>query len=256
LSPSLFYSSWARAAVALVAVGVLSACAAPPPPAIGANDPFEQTNRSVHAFNRGLDRALVRPASQAYGTVLPGPLQQGVSNFAANLELPGTILNNTLQGDLGAAASNTGRFLVNSTFGLAGILDPYTDLGVPEQSTDFGETLHVWGVGEGSYMELPFLGPSTSRDTLGTVVDLVIDPLGYVLPSPEVNYARASRLASGLGSRYRFSDTVDSVLHESADSYAQTRLIYLQNRRFELGQGSSTTSDETLGDLYDDLYFE
>lgn len=244
-----------RVIVLTAALGALTACAAPPPSA-NVNDPLEGTNRAVHSFNKGLDQALVRPASQVYGTVVPEPVRIGVSNFASNLGLPGTIINNALQGDVEGAAVNTGRFLVNTTIGLGGILDPATAFGTPEQSTDFGETLHVWGTGEGAYVELPLLGPSTSRDAAGTIVDALLDPLGYVIGTPEINFARGSRAASGLNARYRFADTVDSVLYDSADSYAQSRLIYLQNRRFELGQEAPSATAVTEGELYDDLYFE
>ncbi|MEM9349987.1 MAG: VacJ family lipoprotein [Pseudomonadota bacterium] len=219
-------------------------------------DPFESTNRQIHAFNKGLDTFALRPASQVYGTLIPEPVRNGISNFADNLGLPATIINNTLQGDFGSAASNTGRFLVNTTFGLAGVFDPSTALGVPEESTDFGETLHVWGAGEGVFLELPFLGASTTRDAAGRAVDILIDPLGYVLEVPEVNYSRGSRFASGLNSRFRFTVTIDGILYESADSYAQSRIIYLQNRRFELGTSSPSVSLDEEGDLYDDFFLE
>lgn len=246
---------WRRGLVILAALATLSACAAPAPSA-EVNDPLEGTNRNIHAFNKGLDRAALRPASQAYGTVVPGPVRQGVSNFADNLSLPSAIINNALQGDLEAVGLNSGRFLVNSTFGVLGIFDPATGLGVTKEGSDFGETLHVWGVGEGAYVELPFLGPSTSRDAVGSVVDVVLNPVSQVLSTPEINYVRAGNAGDVLGSRFRFSDTVDSILYDSADSYAQSRLIYLQNRRFELGQEPAETSIDIEGDLYDDLYFE
>lgn len=225
----------------------------------GVNDPFEGVNRGVHAFNKGLDTVALRPVSKVYGAVVPGPVRSGVDNVAGNLGLPGTIVNNTLQGDLESAASNTGRFLVNSTFGIGGIFDVASALGTPEVETDFGETLHVWGAGEGAYVELPVFGPSTTRDALGTVVDILIDPLDAVLSSPESDYRLGARVGEIANTRYRFGDTVDGVLYDSADSYAQSRLIYLQNRRFELGIEDPTSTAgpvDTEGSLYDDLYFE
>ena len=244
-----------RAFFAISAFGLLTACAAAPEVS-GVNDPLENTNRAVHAFNRGVDQVAVRPASQVYGNVVPGPIQLGIANFSSNLGLPSAIINNALQGDLESAALNTGRFLVNTTFGLGGILDPSTELGVPEREADFGQTLHVWGVGEGAYVELPLLGPSTTRDTAGTVVDFFLDPVGNVLDAREARYVRGAGIGSGLSARYRFTDTIDSVLYDSADSYAQARLIYLQNRRFELGQETTESGVDTQGDLYDDLYLE
>lgn len=216
----------------------------------GYNDPFEPRNRDVHGFNKGVDRVVIRPASRVYGTVVPGPVRGGIGNFADNLGLPAAVVNNLLQGRIQPAGRNGFRFLVNSTFGLGGFLDPATDMGLTEDSTDFGETLHVWGAGEGVYLEMPLRGPSTMRDTVGTVVDIFLDPVGTALDSPEAQYVLGAEAFSLLGDRYRYSDTVDSLLYESADSYAQARLLYLQNRRFELGTEAETNSD----DPYDDLY--
>lgn len=236
----------------------LAGCASGPPGS-GLDDPLEGVNRGVHAFNKGLDTVALRPASRVYGTVVPEPMRQGVDNFSDNLGTPGLIVNNALQGDLESAAVNTGRFLVNSTFGLVGIFDVATGLGTDERDTDFGETLHVWGVGEGAYVELPVFGPSTTRDTAGLVVDILIDPLDAVLDVPESNWRLSARAGEIANTRYRFGDTVDGILYDSADSYAQSRLIYLQNRRFELGiddPSSVLGPTDTEGSLYDDLYFE
>ena len=244
--------------ITIAALALLAGCASSPD-STGVNDPYEGLNRSVHSFNKAVDTVALRPVSQVYGTVVPGPVRTGVDNVADNLGLPGAIVNNTLQGDLGAAATNTGRFLVNSTFGFVGLFDVAGELGVPAQDTDFGETLHVWGVGEGPYVERPILGPSTTRDSVGYVVDLFLDPLDAVLSSPESDYRLAARVGELTNTRYRFGDTVDGVLYESADSYAQSRLIYLQNRRFELGiddPSSSLGPADTDGSLYDELYFE
>lgn len=217
-------------------------------------DPYETQNRAVHEFNRSVDGVLLRPASKAYGGVLPEPIRNGVSNFARNLSLPGTVLNDLLQLNLEDAAHNTTRFLVNSTLGLGGLFDPALKAGVEARDSDFGETLHVWGVQEGAYLEVPFVGPSTERDTVGMIVDLVIDPINTILPEPEVYVAPVASLASTVGDRYRFGDTVDSILYESADSYLQSRLFYLENRRFELGGGSEQQAEDDLYDLYEESY--
>lgn len=248
--PSLFWRIRRRlAGAALLGVAVLAGCAAPAPQAI--NDPYEEANRRNHAFNRGLDRALVRPAASSYVAILPPPVMQGVSNVADNLGLPQAVGNKLLQARFADAAHNTARFLVNSTIGVAGLFDPAGVIGLTERKTDFGETLHTWGMGEGAYLELPFRGPSTERDALGLVVDTLLDPMDALLPSPERHYAKAFRIGSKLGDRGRFADTIDSILYESADSYAQARLLYLQNRRFELGQ---ETGDDTFEDPYADPY--
>ncbi|WP_235829679.1 MlaA family lipoprotein [Frigidibacter oleivorans] len=214
------------------------------------NDPFEAQNRRVHAFNRGIDRALVKPSSQVYGRAVPGFLRIGITNVGNNLGLPAAVANNVLQGRVEPAATNTLRFLVNTTFGLGGVLDPATDMGLTERETDFGETLHVWGAAEGPYVELPLIGPSTVRDTAGMVMGVFLDPLGAALDSPESEYVLGVRVLSTIGERYRYSDTIDSLLYQSADSYAQARLLYLQNRRFELG----TEAEEEAYDPYEDPY--
>jgi phospholipid-binding lipoprotein MlaA len=162
--------------------------------------------------------------------------------------MPSSALNKLLQGDLEDAVHNTVRFALNSTLGLGGLFDPATAIGLDPRKSDFGATLHVWGVPEGTYAELPFIGPSTSRDTLGMMVDFVIDPLAWILPSGTAEWALVAKYGSKLGDRARFSATVDSILHESADSYSQTRLMYLQNRRFELGQ---EVADDDFIDPYE-----
>jgi len=227
----------------LLAVASVAACAGSggQPTVDGVYDPYENQNRKVHAFNRGLDRAVVRPAAIGYSTILPDDIEDSVGHFAKNLGQPSVVVNSVLQGDLRGAGISTVRFLTNSVLGIGGLFDVATDFDVPQHDTDFGETLFVWGVGEGAYLELPVLGPSTQRNTAGKVVDLFTNPLSYALDSPESYYGTVAGVASGLGTRGRFTDTVDSILYESADSYAQARLIYLQNRRFELGDGEAAT---------------
>jgi phospholipid-binding lipoprotein MlaA len=250
-----FTSARALRISALVAAGLLSACGGQTGPG-GINDPFEPANRKVHAFNKGVDRVLVGPASKGYG-IVPEPVKRAVGNVADTLDLPGDIANNLLQFRLADAGDNTVRLLANLTFGLGGLIDFASFAGVEGKPTDFGETLHVWGVGEGPYLELPLAGPSTARDTVGMVVDLALDPVRLALPKKEANAVTILKLFSRLGDRDRFSDTVDSLLYESADSYAQARLLYLQNRRFQLGQdaggaGASGTSDDGFIDPYAD----
>jgi phospholipid-binding lipoprotein MlaA len=249
----------ARISAMLLAGSFLAGCAGGVGPN-GINDPYEPTNRKIHAFNKGVDRALVGPASKGVGAI-PEPVKKVVGNVAETLDLPGDIANNLLQLRVGAAAQNTLRLAVNLTAGLAGIFDVSSVLGLEGDPTDFGETLHVWGVGEGPYVELPLAGPSTVRDATGTVVDVVLNPVRLALPEKEALAATAVQLFSRLGDRDRFSDTVDSILYESADSYAQARLLYLQNRRFELGQevgaaGETGAGDDGFIDPYEDPYAE
>ena len=236
------------------AVLMLAGCAATVPGQV--NDPYEATNRRVHAFNKGLDEHLVRPLTSSSNEDEgqkkgENGLLTVVGNVSGNLTLPGKAVNSLLQGRPGKAARNTGRFLINSTLGLGGLNDPAgQEFGLDEVDTDFGETLYVWGAPEGAYVELPLLGPSTQRDAFGKVVDLFIDPLGAVIEDNAVLKIAGIKLASKIGDRARFGDTVDSILYDSADSYAQTRLLYLDHRRYELGMEGGEI------DPYDDPYAE
>ncbi|MCG7572941.1 VacJ family lipoprotein [Phaeobacter sp. CNT1-3] len=201
----------------------------------GINDPFENTNRAVHRFNVGVDRAVLRPVSKGYDAVVPDDVQTMVSNASDNLGEPSNLINHTLQGNVGGAAKSLYRFVINSTVGLGGIYDVAAEFGVTEDETDFGTTLHAWGGGEGAYLELPLLGPSTTRDATGRVVDVVLNPLSHVLNTDERQIRTGINVADRVGQRAQLGDAIDSVLYESADSYSQTQLLYLQNRRFELG---------------------
>jgi phospholipid-binding lipoprotein MlaA len=229
----------------------LTACG-PAPVTKGINDPAEPFNRRMHELNRGLDKVIVRPASQGYGKGTPGPIRQAIANFASNISLPSGIVNGVLQGRPHNAAENTFRFVINTTVGIGGIFDPASVLGLKGKPTDFGETLHVWGVGEGPYVELPIMRPAPARDMVGYAVDLAMNPVALLAKSPEAEIASVLYIASKLGERYRYSSTVDSLLYESADSYAQTRLLTLQYRRFQLGQTSG--DDAAYQDPYEDPY--
>jgi phospholipid-binding lipoprotein MlaA len=236
--------------MSIVGVIMLAACARPAS-IDQINDPYEKENRAMHAFNVGLDEKVVKPISGSFGGTGRGPLSQGLKHFVDNLEGPRDVLNNLLQLRIGRAAHNTLRFAVNSTVGIGGLFDPASAMGVEPKPTDFGETLYVWGVDEGHYLELPVLGPSTARDAFGKVVDYAINPVSLLVKSPESYALTAAKLADSVASRERHTDIVDSVLYDSADSYAQARLLYLQNRRYELGQKAS---DETAIDPYEDPY--
>ena len=232
----------------LFVLALLSACGPARIPN-GINDPYEEQNRAVHRDNVALDKALVRPAADIYGTGVPQPLRRGIGRVASNLDTPRMAVDSLLQGRLEDAVHSSFRFLVNSTIGIGGLFDPATEMGLEERNTDFCATLHVWGVGEGAYTELPLIGPSTDRDTAGMVVDLFLNPLAAVLPTPEKHIGKVVRPLAKLDDRYTYGDTVDSVLYDSADSYAQTRTIYLQHRRFELRKLAGG-SDEGYIDPY------
>lgn len=236
-----------RQGAGLAAVAMLAACAAAPA-SQGVYDPFESFNRTMHAGNKASDRAVVRPLAKAYVAVAPNPLRQGISNVVDVLELPGDIANGLLQGNIEEASTNTVRLVANLTFGLGGLLDFADAAGIPEAKTDFGETLAVWGVGEGPYLELPFLGPSTARDGVGTVVDFALNPINGLFAGDDRVAVAMAKVLSRLNDRGKYSATVDSILYDSADSYTQSRLLYLQNRRFALGQAEGTGAEGASGE--------
>lgn len=243
------FRSRAARAVAVACLAAGAACS-PAPPGVEIHDPYEARNRAVHAFNLTLDSAFVRDAGSA-SDGLPDEYTRPVINFADNVGLPGAVVNGLLQGNIETAATNTMRFLINTTVGVVGLFDPAGVIGLDEIETDFGETLYVWGVPEGAYVELPLYGPSTERDAVGRIVDALIDPLENYGTPAQLRYGPFARVAGQVVERGDIGDTIDSILYESADGYAQARLIYLQNRRFELGQ-----TDSAAGDTFIDPFAE
>jgi phospholipid-binding lipoprotein MlaA len=212
-------------------------------------DPYESTNRRAHEFNKELDRAILKPAALAYTALTPKPVQQGVSNFATNLSQPANVVNYMMQGNVAEAINTTGIFLVNSLIGVGGIFDIAGREGHFARDTDFGETLSTWGVKEGAYIELTGLGPTTERGAVGKVVDFVMDPLASVLSVSQSKLLRVASVSKVLEARVEYGDALDSVLYDSADSYTQTRLYYLQNRRYELG-----TQPQDIIDPFEEMY--
>lgn len=227
---------------ALLAAGLLSACATPPPEQRASGevfDPYEDMNRKTHAFNVAVDKAFFRSASKGYSKIVPDPMLDSVGYFSDNLSMPSVFVNSLLQGDVRQAGVAALRFVINSTVGFAGLADPSTDFGIAQADTDFGETLYTWGFGEGAYVELPLYGPSTARDSIGVIADFFTNPLTFAPQRPIENIGVITWVLDQMGNRGRYSETVDSILYDSADSYAQARTIYLQNRRFELGQSDA-----------------
>jgi len=198
-------------------------------------------------MNKALDKALFKPASKAYGAVAPGVVATGVDNFANNLSLPGVVVNDLLQFKIGDAFHNTFRFALNSTVGLGGLIDVAGQNKLNARPTDFGETLFVWGVPEGTYVEMPVFGPSTQRDAFGFVVDFAFDPANSLIGKKQRQVGTAAKILKKADDRNKFSGLVESVLYDSEDSYAQSRLLYLQSRRRELHGG---IDEQNLEDPY------
>jgi len=218
-------------------------------------DPYENINRGVHAFNRGVDRVIYRPASKGYVFILPDEIRTSIGYFADNMSKPTDVMDFLFQGKFKEAGITVGRFLMNTTIGFGGLADPATEFGIPDLDTDFGEVLYTWGFDEGAYIELPFFGPSTERDSVGLFVDIFTNPLGYLeYGSNFQNLRYGSYILDRLNDRGTYSDTIDSILYESADSYAQARIIFLQNRRFELAGDEGDPYVDAYADPYADPY--
>ena len=211
---------------------VLSACRVPLED--GISDPFEASNRQAHEINKSIDKNIIRPMALIYGDITPIKLQSVANNMSMNFSLPRYSMNYILQGELMNASRSSMKFLVNSTLGVGGIYDFSSQLGLTSEKTDFGETMAKWGFREGPYLEILVLGPSNQRDGIGKVVDLVLDPVSLIGVGAK-SAATATSVAFGLSARSQFRESIDSILYESADSYAQSRLFFLQNRRYKLG---------------------
>lgn len=214
------------------------------PAGVEFHDPNERANRRMHDFNKNVDKALLRPASKAYGAVFNEHDDKIINNFVENTSLPSRAMNYLLQGRIDSFLETTARFIFNTTFGIGGIFDPSTNFGLPNRSTDFGETLYVWGVDEGPYVELPLFGGRTDRDAIGLGVDLILDPLSTFLPARGSQITRMAKGVEIVADRHIYSEVVDGVLYESDDSYAALRQFTLQNRRFKLGGEVSTSELE------------
>jgi phospholipid-binding lipoprotein MlaA len=191
-------------------------------------DPFEGFNRAVFSFNDGFDKAIAKPVATAYKEVAPDPVRNGVRNFFSNIADVFIGVNNLLQGKAEEAITDWTRFAVNTSFGMLGFADWATDMGLEKHNEDFGQTFGRWGSPSGAYVVLPFLGPSTVRDSAGTVLDLYFDPVSNHYPVDERNAATVLRLTS------QRADLLDAsrLLEQAAlDRYLFLRDAYLQRRR-------------------------
>lgn len=199
------------------------------------SDPWQGFNRAMFTFNDAVDRWTLKPLAKAYKFVMPDPLEAGVSNVFSNvMEVPNTI-NGVLQGDFKGAAHDTGRLLVNTTLGLGGLLDVARHMNLPADTPeDFGQTLAVWGVGQGPYLVLPLLGPSTLRDGFGKPVDFYTDPTAYIDHVPTENTVRALSL---LDTRAGLLELEKNI---TGDRYVFVRDVYLQRREYLINNGEVT----------------
>ena len=206
-----------------------------------ANECFEKFSRGTLKFNQGLDRAIFKPIAKGY-RALPVPIRAGTSNFVNNLRSLLTLSNNLLQGDFRGAGNTAGRFAVNTTVGILGVFDPASKMGFEKRGReDFGQTLGVWGADSGCYFVLPVLGPTTTRDALGLVGNVFIDPVYQLTHNTETDIVIGNQNLSehnyyyykgtdAVDFRSKNIESLDSLEKNSIDFYASVKSLYLQNR--------------------------
>ena len=216
-------------------------------------DCFESINRGIFAFNQGLDKVVFKPLAKGY-RILPQPVRSGTSNVISNLGNVVTIPNNILQGQVKDASMNSLRLIINSTLGIAGIFDVASYYGIEKRDKeDYGQTLGTWGVGEGCYFVLPVLGPTTVRDSIGSLVNVMGGDAWYnVTVANNTQYFNEadyylSRVTSGVDFRAKNLESFDSLEKTSIDLYASIRSLYLQDRQRKIqniDQATETMSDD------------
>jgi phospholipid-binding lipoprotein MlaA len=213
------------------------------PAPVESYDPWEGFNRAMFGVHRAVDGAVIEPVARGYRAVTPRPVRTGVLNFLRNLRAPVILANDVLQGEFKRAGTTAGRFAINTTVGIAGVLDPATSIGLERHDEDFGQTLAVWGVPSGPYLFLPLLGPSTIRDTGGRVVDVAFDPITWS-EFDEIDTFRAARtVTSAIAAREVLLDPIDSLEAQGGDLYISYRSAYEVSREAAIQNGRVDVQD-------------
>jgi phospholipid-binding lipoprotein MlaA len=214
-------------------------------------DPIEPVNRFIFGFNDILDRVILEPLAKGYKALLPAFARDAVQSFMHNLQSPLIIANNILQGNVGDAGIATARFIVNSTIGIGGLVDVAKAQGLSYENEDFGQTLATWGLGDGFYLVLPVLGPSSLRDAAGLGVDSYADPVRIVSSNTDNDWIYYTRSAvEGIDTRARLIEVINDLRRNSLDYYAAVRSTYSQKRASLIRDDRSGTAPKTLN--YDD----
>ncbi|MDC2983304.1 VacJ family lipoprotein [Pseudomonadota bacterium] len=208
------------------------------------NDPFEDLNRDIFIFNEKLDEKLLKPAALAYRKVTPQFARTGVTNFFNNLEEIDTTINQVLQGEIKYAFNDAGRFVINSTIGLFGLIDVASKMGLEKHEEDFGQTLGVWGFDSGPYIMIPFLGPSNPRDLLSRPISSFLSGT-FAMEDNDVKITLVG--IDALETRERLLDAETLII---GDKYIFVKDAYIQSREYEINNGS-TEDDEFLDDMED-----
>lgn len=212
------------------------------------NDPAEPTNRAVFSFNRGADDYAIKPAAQGYRHI-PEPVRTSIHNFLTNLGEPLTFFHDVLQGEFARAGHTAARFATNTTIGFFGVGDVADDgLDIRHHDEDMGQTLAVWGVGEGPYVMLPLFGPSNTRDSVGKAVDFFLDPTSIFGPGMPIAASMSKTAVAGVDKRERHIEALDQVERSSIDYYASLRTLYRQKRADDInnGRGAASLPDSGL----------
>ncbi|MFZ5607998.1 MAG: MlaA family lipoprotein [Pseudomonadota bacterium] len=239
------------------ALSGLAACATKPPASevyahaeyASRNDPLEPLNRATYNFSNALDALTLRPLAKGYRAVVPDVARVRITHALDNAEEPWNFVNLLLQGKFTFAGETLGRFVINSTVGVAGLWDHASTLGLPMHEEDLGQTFASWGIPEGPYLYLPLLGPSNPRDFVGLVGQLFGDPVTVTLERHRLNNARYSLTGMQiLDARTTALDSFDRLRVESADPYAAIRSAYRQNRAFAISDGALTSEDDPFAE--------
>ncbi len=233
-----FIARYAALMLAMIAFSVISGCASGPQ--ANPTDPLEPFNRSMFALNENVDKAVLKPVAQGYRAITPQPVRLGVSNFFDNLEDLWSSLNGVLQLRPGVAADNFMRFGVNTVFGLGGVLDVASELGIERHSEDLGKTLGRWGVPSGPFLMMPLFGPSTVRDATTITLENRFDPISNIDHIRTRNSATALRLVDTRTNLLRLGNLLDEA---ALDKYSFTRDAFLQKRRAEIYRPGQDNED-------------
>lgn len=226
-----------RSVAAIVALVLnLGACSTANGP-----DPGQSVNRSIFGFNEGFDKTLLAPVATGWDFVMPDFAISGIDNFFENLRMPRTLFNDLFQAKPQRAVQDFGRFVVNTTAGIVGLIDVATRLDIPHNREDFGQTLNRWGAPSGAYVMIPLLGPSTVRDTIALPIDFVMVPSLY-----------GSTLIDVINVRARYLEEVERNRELAVDYYVFIRSAYLQNREASARDGGADDADEDLYEITED----
>lgn len=217
------------------------AAAPAPAPEDDVNDPLEPVNRAIFRFNEVVQEAVLGPVAHAYNDHVPATMRLGIGNFLTNLSSPVSFVNHVLQGDITGALEVFARFLINSTVGIGGIADVVSEVDGQPKDEDFGQTLGVWGMGEGFYLVLPIFGPSNPRDAVGKfLVDPYFDPFGLWVSNTERETVEYSEMAIGGVDEYAgVVDELEQIQKTSVDYYAAIRSLYRQKRKSQISNGEN-----------------